>query len=216
MPPLVLSFRIALFATLLAALVAIPLAHRGARRPGLAARLVGAATTVPLVLPPTVLGYYLLTALGPGSAVGAGFERVFGAPIAFTEAGAVLAAALTALPAVFQASRAAFDDVDPGLLEVARTLGAKPLRVFYSIELPLARAGIGAGVVLGFARALGDFGATMMIAGNIPGRTRTASIAIYDAMQSGDASEANRLALWLTAIGFACLFALGSLSRRRR
>jgi molybdate transport system permease protein len=216
MPPLVLSLRIAIVSTILAALVAVPLAHRAARRPGLVSRVLSVATTLPLMLPPTVLGYYLLTVLGPGSALGRTFESIFGRPIAFTELGAVLAAALTALPAVFQGSRAAFEDLDPSVVEVARTLGARPVRVFYTIELPLARAGIGAGLLLGFARSLGDFGATMMIAGSIPGRTRTASIAIWDSMQGGDPAEANHLAAWLTGIGFVCLFALGSLSRRRR
>ncbi len=131
--------------------------------------LIDAAITAPMVLPPTVLGYYLLVLLGRESAVGHWFEGLFGAPIVFSRGGAVVAAAIGALPLITKAARAALESVDARFVGAARTLGASPLRAFFSISLPLARRGILAGVMLGFARALGDFGATLMVAGNIPG-----------------------------------------------
>ncbi len=213
--PLALSLEIAVVATLVAAAVGIALAaligHR--RFPG--RELLDALLTAPMVLPPTVLGYYLLVALGRRSAIGHAVEALTGSPIVFTRAGAVIAAAVSALPLVVKSSRAALEEVDPVLVDAASTLGAGPLRAFFTVRLPLAARGVIAGVTLGFARALGDFGATLMVAGDIPGETQTATLAIYDAIQAQRETEALGLALVLTATAVAALYAVNRLARRR-
>lgn len=214
--PLVLSFEIAAIATTLAALVGVALAAVLAttRWPG--RDLVDVLVTAPMVLPPTVLGYYLLVVLGRESAIGRAFEALTGSSIVFTRTGAVLAALLGALPFVVKSSRAAMEEVDPRLVGAARTLGASPLRAFLTITLPLARTGIVAGLSVGFARALGDFGVTLMVAGNIPGLTRTASLAIYDAVQANRDAEAHGLVAVLTALAVLALYAANRLVGRSR
>jgi molybdate transport system permease protein len=178
--------------------------------------LIDAAITAPMVLPPTVLGYYLLVLLGRESALGHAFEALTGSPIVFSRGGAVVAAAIGALPLICKAARAAFESVDVRLVGAARTLGASRLRAFFTVSLPLARRGILAGVMLGFARALGDFGATLMVAGNIPGQTRTASLAIYDAVLSGRDGDATRLSLIMTALAMSVLMGVGFLTKQRQ
>jgi molybdate transport system permease protein len=140
---------------------------------------------------------------------------LFGVPLVFGPAALVVAGTLAALPFVVKSSRAAFDDVDPRLVAAASTLGAPPLRVFLAVVLPLGRNGVLAGLTLGFARALGDFGVTLMIAGNIPGHTQTASLAIYDAVAAGRDDDATGLALVLAGLGIAALVLGGGLARRR-
>ena len=167
----------------------------------------------PLVLPPTVLGYYLLISLGRSSVLGQAFEAVTGSPIVFTRTGATCAAALAALPFVARSARAALDSLEPRFAEAAATLGAPPLRVFWRVLLPLASRGILAGLTLGFARSLGDFGVTLMVAGNIPGQTQTASLAIYDAIQAGRDTQAGGLAAILTTLAILALYALSKLTR---
>ncbi|HEY3664668.1 MAG TPA: molybdate ABC transporter permease subunit [Polyangiaceae bacterium] len=214
--PLLLSFQVAALATLLATVLGVAIAGVLAdpRVPG--RELIDAAMTAPMVLPPTVLGYYLLVLLGRESAVGHAFEAVFGSPIVFTRGGAVLAATLGALPLVTKASRAALESVDMRLVGAARTLGAGRIRAFFRVSLPLARRGILAGTMLGFARALGDFGVTLMVAGNIPGQTRTASLAIYDAVLSGRDADATRLSLIMTALAVTVLIGASHLTRQRQ
>ena len=136
--------------------------------------LVDVLVTAPIVLPPTVLGYYVLVAFGRRSGIGEAIEAVFGSPIVFTRTGAVLAATVGALPLVVKSGRAALEAVDPTLLRAARSLGAGPMRAFFTVQLPLARRGVTAALMLGFARSLGDFGITLMVAGDIPGETQTA------------------------------------------
>jgi molybdate transport system permease protein len=183
-------------------------------QPGVWGReFIDAAITAPMVLPPTVLGYYLLVLLGRESALGRAFEGLFGSPIVFSRGGAVIAAAIGALPLIAKASRAALEGVDIRLVGAARTLGASSWRAFFSVSLPLARRGVFAGVMLGFARALGDFGVTLMVAGNIPGRTRTASLAIYDAVLSGRDADATRLSLIMTGLAMVVLISAGYLTR---
>lgn len=213
--PLVLSFQIALLATLVAGVLGVALAGLMARARFFGRDLLDAMLTAPMVLPPTVLGYYLLVAIGREGALGRAYESLTGSPLAFTPAAAVLAACLTALPFVVKSARAAMEDVDPRLTAAAATLGASPLRVFFTIVLPLSRGGVLAGLTLGFARALGDFGMTLMVAGNIPGLTRTGALAIYDAVQSGRDAEAAGLAATLTALGVAALYLATKLARRR-
>ena len=212
--PLSLSFRVAASATLLATLLGVSIAAWlvVARPPG--RELIDALVTAPMVLPPTVLGYYVLGALGRQSQIGRLFERVTGEPIVFTQTGAVIAAAIGALPLVMKASRAALEDVDPLLVAAARSLGAGRLRAFVTVSLPLARTGVVAGATLGFARALGDFGVTLMVAGSIPGVTRTASLAIYDLVQAGRDGEALGMALVLSALAIGALYAVNRSSRR--
>ena len=151
---------------------------------------------MPLVLPPTVLGYYLIVLIGRNGILGRYLDQWFGINLMFTWQGAVLAAALVSLPLIYQAARAAFEDADKRMADAARTLGAGEWEVFLRITLPLATRGVVAGLMLTFARAMGEFGATLMIAGNLPGKTQTLSIAIYDAVHAGNDAQA----LWLTLL----------------
>lgn len=213
--PLLLSFQVALLATLLATLGGVGLAGLLTRRSFTGARLIDAIINAPLVLPPTVLGYYLLVLLGRESALGRAFEALTGSSIVFTRTGAVLAAALAALPFIARSARAALAAVEPRYAEAAATLGAPPLHAFLRVLLPLASRGILAGVTLGFARSLGDFGVTLMVAGNIPGVTQTASLAIYDALQAGRDWQAGATAAILSALAILALYAINRLGPPR-
>jgi molybdate transport system permease protein len=168
--------------------------------------------TAPLVLPPTVLGYYLLVALGRHGAIGHAFESLFGSSIVFTRTGAVIAAAVGALPLVTKSGRAALEGVDPTLIRAARTLGAGPARAFLRVQLPLAARDVVAALMLAFARALGDFGITLMVAGDIPGDTQTASLAIYDAIQEQRERAALGIVIALTATAVAILYTVNRLT----
>lgn len=210
---MLLSFQVSLAATLLAALLGIGLAGLLSQRRFPGAQLLDALLNAPLVLPPTVLGYYLLVLLGRQTPLGRAYEALTGSSIVFTRTGATCAAALAALPFVARSARAALDSIEPRFGEAAATLGATPLRAFRRVRLPLAARGIWAGVTLGFARSLGDFGVTLMVAGNIPERTRTASLAIYDAIQAGRDSQAAGLAAVLTTLAVLSLYAINKLSR---
>lgn len=214
--PLVLSFQVAIAATAVSALVGIGLGALLASPRTPARNLLDILLTVPMVLPPTVLGYYVLVTVGRRSAIGQAWEAITGAPIVFTAAGAVIAATVGSLPIVIKSARAAIEAVDPSLVGAARTLGAGPLRTFITIELPLALPGIAAGLVLAFARALGDFGVTLMVAGDIPGETQTAALAIYDAIQAGRDGEAAGMIAVLSAIALATLALANKLTARRR
>ena len=209
--PLLLSFQVAILATLIAAVVGVLLAAwlANGRFPG--RDLVDVILTAPMVLPPTVLGYYLLVSIGRRSLIGSAFESLTGSSIVFTRTGAVVAAAVGAFPLVVKSSRAALEGVDPILLHAARTLGATPLRAFLTVQLPLAQRGIIASLMLAFARALGDFGVTLMIAGDIPGETQTASLAIYDAIQAHRDADALALVAVLTACAMSMLYAANRL-----
>jgi molybdate transport system permease protein len=213
--PLVLSFEVALAATLLAGGVGIAVAAllANARFPG--RELLDVLFTAPLVMPPTVLGYYVLVTLGRASALGRAYEALTGSSIVFTRTGAVLAATIGALPLVVKSVRAALEQTDPTLTLAARTLGATPLRALFAVQLPLATRGILAALMLAFARAMGDFGVTLMVAGDIPGATRTASLAIYGALQAQREGDAAALAAALTAIVLALLYAVNKLTARR-
>ncbi len=213
---LLLSFEVAALATCLATLIGVALAALLSTPRLWGREWLDAALTAPMVLPPTVLGYYLLVLLGRESALGRGFEAVTGASLVFTRTGCVVAATIGALPMICKAARAALESVDVRLIGAARTLGASPRRAFFSISLPLARRGILAGIMLGFARALGDFGVTLMVAGNIPGETRTASLAIYGAVLAGRDSDALRLSLVMTALAVVVLVSASYLTRQQR
>jgi molybdate transport system permease protein len=165
---------------------------------------------LPLVLPPTVVGYFLLLLLGRGSPL----HDVLGLRILFTWQAAAAAAVVVGLPLIVQTTRSALDAIEPAIEDAARTLGASEWSVFRRITLPLARHGIIAGALLAGARALGEFGATLMVAGNIPGRTQTMPLAIYDAVQMRDWASANLMVLIMTSLAFVSLFGARMITRR--
>ncbi|HZN03993.1 MAG TPA: molybdate ABC transporter permease subunit [Candidatus Polarisedimenticolia bacterium] len=212
--PLLLTLKVALVTTLvivpLGALAGLLLARR--RFAGVS--VVETLLALPLVLPPTAVGYMLLRLLARDGPLGVKQLR-FDLDLLLTWKGAVLAAAVMSLPLVARTARVAFEEVDPRLETMARTLGLGPLRTFFEITLPLARRGLLAAALLGFARALGEFGATVIVAGNIPGRTQTLALAIFSDLQAGD----DRRALWLVgitvALAFAAVYAVEGLLRRR-
>ncbi|HEX6835326.1 MAG TPA: molybdate ABC transporter permease subunit [Polyangia bacterium] len=213
--PLVLSFQVAFVATILATTLGIAIGLVLTKRlPG--RDLLDAITSAPMVMPPTVLGYYVLVALGRNSAVGRAWEALFGSSIVFTRTGAVVAATLGALPLVIKSARAALEGVDPTLLKAARTLGAGPARTFLTVHLPLAARGLVAGVMLAFARSLGDFGVTLMVAGDIPGETQTAALAIYDMIQAHQERAAAGMVAVLTGTTIFALYAVNKLTAVRR
>jgi molybdate transport system permease protein len=175
--------------------------------------LVDAAVTLPLVLPPTVLGYYLLVLLGRMSPFGRLYESVFGEPLVFTWKAAVVAALFHAGPLLIKSARAALESVPPDYEKAARSLGAGEWRVFWQVSLPLAWNQVLAATALVFARSLGDFGITIMLAGNIPGRTQTLSVAIYDAVEGGRGDVARVLVLVISAIALTLLYLANRLGR---
>ncbi|MBR0344929.1 MAG: molybdate ABC transporter permease subunit [Rudaea sp.] len=193
--PLWLTLKVAALATALALILGVAAARALGRRDGIVRDAAESILTLPLVLPPTVLGYYLLVVLGRNGAIGGWLHATFGISLIFTWQGAVIAAAIAAFPLILRAARAAFRDVDPQLERAARTLGANATAVFFRVSLPLAWRGLAAGALLAFARAMGEFGATLMVAGSLPGRTQTLSIAIYNAVMAGDDAGAQTLVL---------------------
>lgn len=208
--PLLLTLKVAGWATLLAAVAGTAAAYGLSRWRWPGRDLLDAVLTLPLVLPPTVLGYYLLVLLGRRGVLGEKLAAL-GIELVFTWQGAVIAASVVAFPLVFKSARAAFENVDPQLESAARVLGVREAGVFFRVTLPLAARGIVAGVLLAFARALGEFGATLMIAGNLPGRTQTLSVAIYEAVQAGDDATANFLVMVTSITCIVVLLAAGKL-----
>ena len=204
--PLWLSLRVAAIATMLSLLLGLWLAYLLANRNFRGKGLLNGAVALPLVLPPTVLGYYLLVLLGRESPLGRFYEWVFGSPLMFTWQAAVVAAMFHALPLLVISARAALESVDRVYERAARNLGASNWRVFWRVSLPLARRSILAAAVLAFARSLADFGITIMIAGNIPGRTQTLAVAVYDAAQAGNGALARALALVISVLAVAILW----------
>jgi molybdate transport system permease protein len=208
---LVLTLKVAGWATALNLLlgVGVGFAMARARFPG--RDLLDAVLTLPMVMPPTVLGYYLLVLIGSHSPLGSWLIQHFGIRLIFTWQGAVIAAMVVAFPLVFKAARAAFETVDPQLEDAARTLGMHEIAIFFRVSLPLAWRGVLSGLLLSFARALGEFGATLMVAGSIPGRTQTLSIAVYEAVQAGQDDAANFLVAVTSIVCIAVLLSAGRL-----
>lgn len=213
--PIRLSFLVAGAATLIALVVGSALAWVLARKRFPGRDMVDALVMLPLVLPPTVMGYYLLVLLGTRSAFGAFLYNRLGIRLTFTVWAAVIAATIHALPLVTKSLRAAFEGVDTELEAAARTLGLNGRRIFFRVTLPLASRGVLAATALAFARALGDFGITIMIAGNIPGKTQTVSVAIYDAAQAGRESEAFTLSVIVSLIAVVMLYLINRFGRFR-
>jgi len=209
--PLVLTLKIAAWATALNLVLGIFAGYALARWRFPGRELVDAALTLPLVMPPTVLGYYLLVVIGTHGPLGAWLLQHLGIRLIFTWQAAVIAATIVAFPLVFKAARAAFETVEPQFEDAARTLGIGDWAVFFRVTLPLAWRGILAGLLLSFARALGEFGATLMVAGSIPGKTQTLSIAVYEAVQAGQDDIANFLVALTSITSIAVLLAAGRL-----
>jgi molybdate transport system permease protein len=205
-----LSFKVTTVASFAIVLVGLPIAYLFARRAFPGKALLEAAILLPLVLPPSVVGYYLLIGAGPRNPLTAAFPF----DLLFTWQAAALASAVVGLPLMVQASKAAIASVDPAVENAARTLGSTELEIFGRITLPLARRGIIAGVLLGAARAFGEFGATLMVAGSIPGRTQTVPLAIYDAVQAGRYTDARALVLLTTVLVFVSILVVQRLERQ--
>jgi molybdate transport system permease protein len=214
--PLWLSLAVAAIATVISLLLGIWLAWLLANKQFTGKDVLDALTTLPLALPPTVLGYYLLVVIGRTSWVGRAWEAMTGSPLVFTWRAAVIASTLHAIPLLVKSSRAALENVDRAYERAARSLGASEWRLFWRVSFPLARRPIAAATALAFARSLGDFGATLMIAGDIPGRTQTAAIAIYDAVESGNTVAARTLVIVISILTATIVFLANRLEQRRR
>lgn len=213
---LALTVKLALISTMVLLLLGTPLAWWMARTRWRYKFLLEAVVALPLVLPPTVLGFYLLLTLGPNGPVGRLMEILGASPLAFTFSGLVIGSVIYSMPFVVQPLQDAFSAVGRRPLEVAATLGASPLDRFFSVAVPLARPGFITAAVLGFAHTLGEFGVVLMIGGNIPGETRVASIAIYDHVEGLQYSHAHWLAGSLLLISFVMLVAVYGFNRRFR
>src|SRR3990172_11402187 len=212
--PIGLSLQVSAFATILALAVGVPLAWLLARRRFPGRDLLEAAVVLPLILPPTVLGYYLLVLLGSGGPMGRMLAAV-GIDLVFTWKAAVIAACVGAIPLLIKAAQAGFESVDHTLEHAARTLGRSEWLIFWSVSVPLAWRSLLAGGVLPHCRALGDFGITLMLAGSIPGKTQTMPLAIYVYVQANQIAEANWLALIAVALVLVLLLGIGRLARVR-
>ena len=202
---LALKLKVAAWATAINLVLGVAVGWLLARRSFFGRELLDAVLTLPFVLPPTVLGYYLLVVIGKRGWLGACLYQTFGINLIFTWQGAVIAATIVSFPLVLKSARAAFEGVDPQLEKAARVLGLGELALFFRITLPMAWPGILAGTLLVFARSLGEFGATLMVAGSIPGRTQTLSVAVYEAVQAGQDSVANTL---VVIISVTCIVVL--------
>lgn len=212
--PLYLTIKVSFFATVLTISIGLALAWIMAKKDFWGKGLLDVVIMQPLVIPPTVLGYYLLALFGRTGWLGGVLDSL-GIEIVFTWKGAVIAAFISSLPLFVKPARAALEGVGRDLENAARLLGKTEWQVITTITLPLAWRGILAGAVMAFARATGEFGATLMVAGNIPGLTQTLPIAIYDAVQAGDSGAANLLVLIITLFSFSVLFAAGKIGRQR-
>lgn len=205
-----LSLKVALWATLIDLVLGVGFGYLLARGRFLGRDVLDALLTLPMVMPPTVLGYYLLVLIGRNGPIGHWLQQHFGINLIFTWQGAVIAAAVVAFPLVLKGARSAFEAVDVQLEQAARVLGVSPLGVFLRVSFPLAWRGVLAGTLLAFARSMGEFGATLMVAGSIPGKTQTLSIAVYEAVQAGQDDTANLLVI-ITSI--TCIVVLVAANR---
>ena len=213
---LALTLKVAAWATAVNLLLGVAAGWLLARRRFPGREFVNAVLTLPLVLPPTVMGYYLLVVIGKRGWLGQWLHETFGITLIFTWQGAVIAATVVAFPLLLSSARTAFETVDPQLEKAARVLGLNECAVFFRVTVPMAWPGIMAGVLLVFARSLGEFGATLMVAGSIPGRTQTLSVAVYEAVQAGDDATANKLIAIISVTCIVMLLAAGRLAPSSR
>ncbi|GJJ01849.1 molybdenum ABC transporter permease subunit [Duganella rhizosphaerae] len=210
-----LSLKVACWATLVDLVFGVALGYLLARKRFPGRELLDALLTLPMVMPPTVLGYYLLVVIGRHGVIGAWLQQAFGINLIFTWQAAVIAAAVVAFPLVLKGARAAFEAVDTQLEQAARVLGISPFGVFLRVTLPLAWRGVLGGTLLAFARSMGEFGATLMVAGSIPGKTQTLSIAVYEAVQAGQDDSANLLVIITSVVCIVVLIAANKLTPNR-
>ena len=213
--PIVLSLKVAVAALIVVVIGAVPVSGLMAKRLFWGKEFIEALITLPLVLPPSVVGFTLLFLFGRNGPLGKSIEHYFHTQIVFSLSGAVIAAAVVSFPLMYQSLKAALESVDMNLEQAARTLGAGELKIFFTITLPLAWNGFTAGTVLAFARSLGEFGATLMVAGNIPGKTQTMPLAIYFASESGDNQTAGILVTIMTVFSFFLIFGLNRWAKMR-
>ena len=211
-----LSLQVGLTSTMLAVLIGVPIAWLLARKRFRGRHLASALVLLPMLLPPTVLGYYLLLAVGRRSILGGVLDSLFGFSPVFHWTGAAIAAFVVSAPFLIRSAQAGFESVDRLLEEAARAHGASEISVFLRVTVPLAWPSLAAGVAMAMARAMGEFGATLMVAGDIPGRTRTMPIAIYDAVQSGRTDDAQVLALTLSFVTVGLIVVIGTLAKGKR
>lgn len=202
---LILSLKVAVFSLIVNLVLGLPLGFLLARKQFWGKEFLDTILTLPMVMPPTVLGYYLLVLLGRNGFIGYSLEHYFGINLIFTWQGAVIAASIVTFPLIFKQVRTAFEVINQQYEQTAQMLGISNFAIFFRILLPLAWPNILVGLLLAFARSLGEFGATLMVAGSIPGKTQTMSIAIYEAVQSGQDTIANSLVIILSVV---CVFIL--------
>lgn len=207
MSPLWLSLEVALLALVHIIVVGLLLNYILKRYDVKGKALIDSVLTLPLVLPPVVVGFVLLVIFSPGGAFGAWLQSI-GIQVVFSKMGAVLASSIIGFPLFYQTVRAALSSIDPAVEDVARTLGASEVRIFFTISIPLAWKGIVTGAILAFSRALGEFGATILIAGNIPGLTRTMPLAIYSLVEVGDYSGAFTIVVYICALTLGLLWSV--------
>lgn len=211
-----LTLRLATVSSLVLLVLGIPLAHwlNRSRLPGVI--FIETLVSLPIVLPPTVIGFYLLLLMSPQHTLGAAWTSVFGQPLPFSFTGLVIGSVIYSLPFAVQPFQAAFRSVKPEMVQSALALGLTPRQTFWAIVLPLSKHGVLTGVSLSFAHTMGEFGVVLMLGGSIPGQTRVASIALYDEAQKLNYATAHAYALVLLAISFAILIAIAFLQRRQR
>ena len=203
-----LTLKVAGVATAINMVVGVGIAYLFARKQFFGKDVLDTILTLPMVMPPTVLGYYLLVIIGKNGPIGRLLKEYFNINLIFTWEGAVIAAAIVSFPLVFKAARAAFESLEPQYEQAAKVLGVSNSAIFFRVTLPLAWRGILAGVLLSFARSAGEFGATLMVAGSIPGKTQTLSIAVYEAVQAGQDATANFLVLLTSIVCISVLWFL--------
>ncbi len=211
--PLILSLWVSLVATSIIAVFGTSIAYVLARKRFFGRMLLDAFTTLPMILPPTVTGYYLIILLGKNGIMGNYIYKLTGWTVMFTWQAAVIAATIVAIPIMIKSAKAAIESVDIKYEKAAFTLGKSEIETFFLVTLPLSKKGLSAGLILSFARALGEFGATIMVAGNIPGKTSTMPLAIYSAVQSGEDKLATLLVIILTLVSVAIIYITMKISR---
>lgn len=214
--PLWLTFRLAAATTIILLVIGTPIAWWLSRSKSVLKNVVGAVIALPLVLPPTVLGFYLLIFMGPNGPLGRLTEAIGLGRLSFTFSGLVIGSVLYSLPFVVQPIQNAFEAIGPRPLEIATTLRATPCDRFFTIALPLAKPGLITAAILGFAHTVGEFGVVLMIGGNIPGQTKVLSVAIYDQVEALEYSQAHQLAGFMLIFSFAVLFLMSSTRRNLR
>lgn len=205
--PLWISLKTAFLATIITSIIGIFISYKMANYKGRGRGLIDGVFTLPLILPPTVIGFFLLLICGKNGFVGKIFMS-FNKNIIFSWSATVIAATVVTFPMMYRTCRSAFEQIDKNMISAARTLGLSETKIFFKIAIPLAWPGIIGGLVLSFARALGEFGATLMIAGNIPGKTQTMPVAIFFAVEGGDMNKAMLWVLIIVAISFIMIFLL--------